>query len=152
MLLAHFDRNGAVEVVTRIELQALLIGVDVQLNTSDVGVHREDANICSFWGGVPGAVKDERIIVSGTVEPAVINCVENISSDLFRRGKIKGRAFDDADCAIWYLDVVDLYVACRVGHLECVVQNCHVRWVRKSVKVPIDVVGKHDGSWFVERD
>lgn len=126
MLLAHFDRNGAVEVITRIELQTLLVGIDVELNTSDVGVHCKDTNIRSFWRGVPGPVKDEGIVIAGTVEPAVINCVENISSDLFRRGEIEGRTVNNADCAIWYLDVVDLYVACRVGHVECVVQDSHV--------------------------
>ena len=152
MLLAHFDRNGAIEVVTRIELQALLVGVDIQLNPSDVGGHREDANIRSFWRRVAGAVKDEGIVVAGTVEPAVIDSVEDISSDLFRRGKIKGGTVDDPDRAVRYFNVVDLYIARRIGHVERVIQDCHVRWIGESVKVPIDVVGKHDGSWFVDRD
>ena len=126
MLLAHFDRDGTVEVVTRIELQTLLVGVDIQLNASNVGVHCEDADICSFWRGVPGAVKDEGIIIAGTVESTIINRVENIFSDLFWGGKIEGRAVDNSDRTIRYLDVVDLYVARRVGHVECVVQYCHV--------------------------
>ena len=126
MLLAHFDGNGAVEVVTRIELQTLLVGIDIHLNASDVGVHREDTNIGSFWRGVPGAVKDEGVVVAGTVESAVINCVENISSDLFWGGKIEGRAVDNANRAIRYFDVVNLYVARGVRHVECVIQDCHV--------------------------
>lgn len=126
MLLAHFDRNRAVEVVTRIELQTLLVGIDIQLNASDVGVHCEDINICSFWRGVPGAVKDEGVVVAGTIESTVINCVENISSDLFWGSKIEGRAVHNADCAIRYFDVVDLYVARGVRHVERVIQDCHV--------------------------
>lgn len=90
MLLAHLDRNGAVEVVTRIELQTLLVGVDIQLNTSDVGIHCEDADICSFWRGVPGTVKDEGIVVAGAIESTVIDGVEDVPSNLFWRGEIKG--------------------------------------------------------------
>ena len=126
MLLAQLDRDGAIEVVTRIELQTLLVGIDIQLNSSDVGIHCEDTNICSFWRRVPGAVKDEGIVVAGTVESAVINSVEDISSDLFWRGKIKGRAVDDPDRAVRYFNVVDLYIARRIGHVERVIQDCHV--------------------------
>lgn len=126
MLLAHFDRNGAVEVVTRIELQTLLIGIDIQLNTSGIRVHREDADICGFWRGVAGTVQDERIVVAGAIESTVVNRIENVPPNLLRRGKVKGRAVDDADCAIRYFDVVDLHVARRVGHVECVVQDCQV--------------------------
>ena len=121
MLLARFDRNGAVEVVTRIELQTLLIGIDIQLNTSCVGVHREDADICSLGCGVPGAVEDEGVVVAGAIEPTIVDCVENVSSNLFCRGKIESRTVDDADRAVGYFDVVDLHVARRVGHVECVV-------------------------------
>ena len=126
MLLARLDRNGAIEVVTRIELQTLLVGIDIQLNSSDVGVHCEDTNICSFGRGVPGAVKDEGIVVAGTVESAVINSVEDISSDLFWRGKIEGRAVDNPDRAVRYFNIVDLYIARRIGHVERVIQDCHV--------------------------
>ena len=126
MLLAHLDRNGAIEVVTRIELQTLLVGIDIQLNSSDVGVHCEDTNICSLWRRVPGAVKDEGIVVAGTIESAVINSVEDISSDLFWRGKVKGRAVDNPDRAVRYFNVVDLYIARRIGHVERVIQDCHV--------------------------
>lgn len=121
MLLARLDRNGAIEVVTRIELQTLLVGIDIQLNPSDVGVHREDTDICSFWRRVPGAIKDECIIVAGTVESAVINSVKNISSDLFWRGEIKGRAVDNPDCAVRYFNVVNLHIARRIGHVERVI-------------------------------
>lgn len=121
MLLAHFDRNGAVEVVTCIELQTLLIGINIQLNTSGVGVHCEDADICSLGRGVPGTVKDEGVIIASAIESAIIDCIENVPSDLFWRGKIEGRAVDDANRAVWYFDVVDLNVACRVGHVECVI-------------------------------
>lgn len=126
MLLAQLDRNGGIKVVTRIKLQTLLVGIDIQLNTSDIGVHREDADICSFWRGVPGTVKDEGIVVARAVESTVIDCVEDIFSDLFWRGKIEGRAVDDADRAIWYFNIVDLHVARRVGHVECVVQDCQI--------------------------
>lgn len=151
MLLAHLDRDSAVEIVTRIELQTLLVGIDIQLNTSDIRVHREDADVCSFRRGVPGAVKDEGIIIACAVEATVIDCVEDISSNLFRRGKIERGAIDDADRTIRYFDIVDLHVARRVGHVECVVQYCQVRWIGESVKIPVDMVGKHDGGWFVER-
>ena len=124
MLLAHLDRNSAVEVVTRIELQTLLVGIHIQLNTSNVRVHRENADICSFWRRVPGTVKDEGIVVAGAVESTVIDCIENILPNLLRRGEVKCRAVDNADCAIRYFDVVDLHVARRVGHVECVVQDC----------------------------
>lgn len=126
MLLAHLDRNGTVEVVTRIELQTLLIGIDIQLDTSDVGVHREDADICSFWGGVPRTVKDEGVIVAGAVESTVIDCIKNVPPNLLRRGEVESRAVDDADCAIRYFDVVNLHIARRVGHVECVVQDRQV--------------------------
>ena len=151
MLLGHLDRNGAVQIVTCIELQTLLVGIDIQLNSRDVGVHREDADICSFWRRVPGAVKDEGIVVACAVESTVIDCIEDVSSNLFRRGEIERGTIDDADRAIGYFDVVDLHIARRVGHVECVVQDCQVRWVGESVEVPVDVIGKHDGSWFVER-
>lgn len=121
MLLAHFDRNGAVEVVTRIELQTLLIGIDIQLNTSCVGVHCEDADICSLGCGVPGAVEDEGVVVAGAVEPTIVDCVEDVSSDLFWRGKIEGRTVDDPDRAIGNFNVVNLHVARRVGHVECII-------------------------------
>ena len=126
MLLAHLDGDGAIEVVTRVELQTLLVGIDVQLDTGDVGVHGEDADVCSFWRGVPGAVEDERVVVAGAVESAVIDCVEDISSNLFWGGEIEGGAIDDADCTIWYLDVINLYVTRRVGHVQCVVQDGQV--------------------------
>ena len=126
MLLAHFDGDGAIEVVARIELQTLLVGIDVQLDTSDVGVHGEDADICRFWRGVPGPVEDECIVVAGAVEAAVVDCVEDVSSDLFWGGEIEGRAIHDADCAVWYLDVIDLYVTRGVGHVQCVVQDGQV--------------------------
>lgn len=121
MLLTRFDRNGAVEVVTCIELQTLLIGINIQLNTSGVGVHCEDADIRSLRCRVPGTVKDEGIVVAGAIESTIVDCVEDVSSDLFWRGEIEGRAVDDADRADWYFDVVDLNVARRVGHVECVV-------------------------------
>ena len=121
MLLARFDSNGAVEVVTRIELQTLLIGINIQLNTCGVGVHCQDADICGLGCGVPGTVKNEGVVVAGAIESAIVDCVENVSSDLFWRGEIEGRAVDDADRAVWYFDVVDLNVARRVGHVECVV-------------------------------
>ena len=121
MLLGHLDRDGGVEIVTCIELQTLLVGIDIQLNSSDVGVHREDADICSFWRRVPGAVKDEGIVVACAVESTVIDCIEDVSSNLFWRGEIERGTIDDADRAIRYLDVVDLHIARRVGHVECVV-------------------------------
>ena len=121
MLLARFDGNGAVEVVTRIELQTLLIGIDIQLNTSGVGVHCEDADICSLGRGVPGAVKDEGVVVAGAVESTIVDCIEDVSSDLFGRGEIEGRTVDDADRAVGNFDVVDLHVARRIGHVESVV-------------------------------
>ena len=123
MLLAHLDRNGAVEVVTRIKLQTLLVGINIQLNTRDVGVHGEDADISSFWRGVPGAVKNESVVVACAVESTVIDSIEDVSSDLLWRGEIEGRAVDDADRAIGYFDIVDLHVARRVRHVERVVQD-----------------------------
>ena len=121
MLLAHLDRNGAVKIVTRIKLQTLLVSIDVQLDPSHVGVHREDADICSFWRGVPGAVKDKGVVVAGAVESTVIDCVEDVSSDLFWRGEIEGRTVDDAYRAIRYFNVVNLHVARRIWHVECVI-------------------------------
>ena len=126
MLLAHLNRDSAIEVITRVELQTLLVGIDIQLDTSEIGVHGEDADICSFWRGVPGPVEDECVVVAGAVEAAVIDCVEDVSSDLFWGGEIEGGAIDDADCAVWYLDVINLYVACGVGHVQCVVQDGQV--------------------------
>ena len=126
MLLAHLDGDGAIKVITGIELQTLLVGIDVQLDASDVRVHGEDADVCSFWRGVPGPIEDECIIVAGAVESAVVDCVEDVSSDLFWGGEIEGRAIDDANCTVWYLDVVDLYVTRRVGHVQCVVQDRQV--------------------------
>ena len=126
MLLARLDRNGAVEVVAGVELQTLLVGVDVQLDAGDVGVHCEDADVCGFGCGVPGPIEDEGIVVAGTVESAVINCVEDVSSDLLWRGEIEGGAIDDPDCTVGYFDVVDLHITRRVGHVKCVVQDCHV--------------------------
>lgn len=126
MLLALLDRDGAVEVVTCIELQTLLVGINIQLDTSNVGVHGEDADICSFWRGIPGAVKNESIVVACAVESTVIDRVEDVSSDLFWRGEIEGRAVDDADRAVRYFDIVDLHVARRVGHVECIVQDGQV--------------------------
>ena len=126
MLLAHLDRDGAIEVVTRVELQTLLVGIHIQLNTSDVGVHGEDADICGFWRGVPGAVEDECIVVAGAIESAVIDCVEDVPSDLFWGGEIEGRAINDTDCTVRYLNVINLYVTRRVGHVECVVQDGQV--------------------------
>ena len=152
MLLAHLDGDGAVEVVTCVELQTLLVGIDVQLDAGDVGVHGEDADVCSFWRGVPRAIEDECVVVAGAIESTVIDCVEDVSSDLFWRGEIEGRAINDADGTVGYLNVINLYVTRRVGHVECVVQDGQVRRVGESAQVPVDVVRKHDGSWFVERD
>ena len=126
MLLAHLDGDGAIEVVTRVELQTLLVGIDVQLDTSDVGVHGEHADVCSFWRGVPGPVEDECIVVAGAVKAAVTDCVKDVSADLFWGGEIEGRAIDYADCTVGYLDIVNLYVTRRVGHVQCVVQDCQV--------------------------
>ena len=117
MLLAHLDGDGAIKVITRVELQTLLVGIDVQLDAGDVRVHGEDADVCSFWRGVPGPVEDECIVVASAVEATVIDCVEDVSSDLFWGGEIEGGAIHDADCAVWYLDVVNLYVTRRVGHV-----------------------------------
>ena len=121
MWLANFDGDGAIEVVTRIELQTLLVGVDLQLNPIKKLIHCEDTNICSFWRRVPRAVKDKCIVVASTVESAIINSVEDISSDLFWRGKIKGRAVDNPNRAVRYFNVVDLYIARRIGHVERVI-------------------------------
>ena len=126
MLLAHLDGDGTIEVVARVELQTLLVGIDVQLDASDVGVHGEDADVCSFWRGVPGPVEDECVVVAGAVEAAVIDCVEDVSSDLFWGGEVEGGAIDYTDCTVWYLDVVNLYVTRRVGHVQCVVQDGQV--------------------------
>ena len=90
MLLAHLDRNGAVEVVTRIELQTLLVGIKIQLNTGGIGVHREDADVCSFWRRVPGTVKDEGIVVASAIESTVIDRVEDVPSDLLGGSEIEG--------------------------------------------------------------
>ena len=151
MLLAHLDRNGTVEVVARIQLQTLLIGINIQLNTSDVGVRCEDTDVCSLRRRVPRAIENEGIVVAGAVESTVINCIKDVSSDLFWGGEIERRAVNDADRAIRYFNIVDLHIAGSVGHMECVVQDCHVRRVGESVEVPVNVVRKHDGSWFVER-
>ena len=151
MLLAHLDRNGTVEVVARIELQTLLVGINVQLNTSDVGIHCKDTDICGFWRRVPRAIEDEGIVIAGAVEPAVINRVENISSDLFWRGEIERRAVNDADRAIRHFNIVDLHITGRVGHVECVIQDRHIGRVGETVEVPVDVVRKHDGGWFIDR-
>lgn len=121
MLLAHFDWNGAIEIVTSVELQTLLVSIDIQLNPSNVRIHCEDADVCSFWRGVSGAVEDEGIVVAGAIKSTVIDCVEDVSSDLFWRGEVEGRTVDNADRAIRDLNVVDLHVARRIGHVECVV-------------------------------
>ena len=126
MLLAHLDGDGAIEIVTRVELQTLLVGIDVQLDTCDVGVHGEDAEVCSFWRGVPGPVEDECIVVAGAVEAAVVDRVEDVSSDLFWGGEVERGVIDYADCAVWYLDVINLYVTRGVGHVQRVVQDGQV--------------------------
>ena len=50
MLLAGFDRDSAIHVITAVELQALLVGVDIELDACGGAGHAEQGEIRGFRG------------------------------------------------------------------------------------------------------
>ena len=87
MLLALLDRNGPVLAAAAIDLQTLLVGIDIHLDTGRIAGQCQNGDIRSFWGRIAWSVKDKGVVVSGTVETAVVGG-KNIRADLFRACEI----------------------------------------------------------------
>ena len=113
MLLALFDWNGSVHVITAIYLQTLLICTNIKLDPGDVAGHGQDRYVCGFRGRVTWAVKYEGVVISSTVEAAGVRG-ENIGAYLLGGSKIEGGVVHYTDGAVWDFDVVDLNVACCI--------------------------------------
>ena len=152
MLLALLDGDVVFlrDIVARVDLQALLIRVDVQLDARDVAAHGEHAQVRGFGRRVPRSVEDEGVVVARAAEAAGVDGLLDVLADGFGGGEVEEGACCRADAAIGDFDIVDFDVSRGVGHVECVVEDGVVIWVVERVEVPIDVVGQHYGSGLVE--
>lgn len=152
MLLTRLHRNRPVGVVARVNLQALLIGIDIQPDTRALGPQRQHAEIRRFRRRIPRSIEDERVVVARAVVPAAVRRGEDVPPDLLGGSEVIGGAVHRADGAGGHFDVVDLDVPSGVGHLQGVVQDGAAFCIDKGAEVPVDVVGEHDGRGFVQRD
>lgn len=155
VLLALLDGDGALLGVAGVDLEALLVGADVEADAGDGGGHGELGQVGGFGGGVAGAVEDEGVVVAGAAEAAGVDGGGDVFADGlgFREveeGVVGGG--DGADRAVGDFDVVDFDVPRRVRHVQRVVEDRGVGGVGEGVQVPVDVVGEHDRGGGVQGD
>lgn len=140
MLLASFHWDCPIHIIAGIDLQALLIRLDVKLDTRVVAGHCEDNQISGFWCGESWAVKDERVVIASAVEAALM-CIGDIVSYLHGRSEVQERTVDNLETSCRYLNVVDFDSAGRIRHVQRVIENCRRLRVDEGTEVPVHVVG-----------
>ncbi len=150
MLLACLDANCSFGVVACVQLNALLVGSNIELNTSLGRGHGEQNQILSLRGGVSRSVHYEGVVVAGTVVSASVQCLQDILADLLGGAEVIGRVGGSEKLSSGNFDIVNTDVARGVWHSQSVVQDSASFLTDKSTKVPVDVVGKHYGGGLVE--
>ena len=111
MLLAGFHWNSSILTIAAIDLQTLLVGFDVHLDTSNVAPHAKDCQIRRLRRGVPRSVEYECIVISSTIETREVG-IEDVFAELLWRGEIEeGSVADYANRTGRDFDVVNANVA-----------------------------------------
>lgn len=126
MLLTPLHWDRPIRVITSVDLQTLLVGVDVHLNARRIRPQGQHAQVTGFGARVPWSVQDECIVVARAIIPAAIDGRSDITANLLGRGEIKVGCtvivpIDATDAAGRDLDVVDLDVASCVRHVQRVI-------------------------------
>ncbi len=150
MLLALLDRYSAIEIVAGVDLQALLVGVDVELDPGAVRGHGEHTDVVRFRSGISRAIEDESIVVAYAPGTAAIHPLEDITTNLLRRREIKPGSVDDANGARGYLQTIDFDISVIVGHLQGIVEDRLTRSIDEGSEVPVDMIREHDWGRLVE--
>ena len=151
MLLTRLDPNRPILSSATINLQILLVGPQIHLDPRRRTLERQDHEIRRLGRRVPWPIENERVIVSRAVEATLVR-IQDIPSDLLRRGKVQRGTGHGLELTGWYQDRVDDDGARRVRHVQRVVEDVLARAEGKGVEVPVDVIGEHEGRRRVEGD
>ena len=89
VLLALLDRYCSIQIITGVYLQALLVGVDVELNASAVRSHGKDANVVRFRRRVTWTVQNKSVVIARATGSTAIDSLQNIPTYLLGRGEVE---------------------------------------------------------------
>lgn len=153
VLLALLDLDASILAHTAVQLDSTLVGLDAHLDARARRHESQHLQARILRSRIRGTICDECIVDSGAASSTVSDGVGDVLSDSgLWLGEVESGTFSKLDLAIWNENAVSSNATLCVGHVKGVVQDRHGIVVDEGAQVPVDVVGEHDRSGFVDRD
>lgn len=118
MPLTPLNPNRPIRIITRVNLQTLLIGKNIHPDTRTPRTQRQHAQITSLRPRISRSIKNKRIIITRAIIPAIVYCRGDVPPDLLGGSEVEESAVHGADEAGGDFDVVDLDVPRGVRHVQ----------------------------------